>query len=53
VSDDADETDVRADPAAYEVGRGEHGAFEYQPFNPSEYSQRKHKEVDTGRDYAL
>jgi hypothetical protein len=29
---DADETDVRADPAAYEVGRGEHGAFEFQPY---------------------
>jgi hypothetical protein len=27
-----DETDVRADPDAYEVGRGEEGAFEYQPY---------------------
>lgn len=31
VSDDG-ETDVREHPDAYEVGRGEHGAFEFQPY---------------------
>jgi hypothetical protein len=27
-----DETDVRENPDAYEVGRGEHGAFAFQPY---------------------
>lgn len=30
--DSATGVDVRADPGVYEIGRGEHGVFQYQPY---------------------